>query len=97
MKINVEKRDIDILIDARTKVTPGNIRTAAIIGLMIVFAGGLVELGGKLWGFGLIGIGLVIIGWATIVTSRCHNKAKKEIRNHYDVYGELPPWPEDKE
>ena len=96
--MNLGKRDLDTLIGCRVRERPEtkkNIRIATL-GLLLMVAGGILQLSGILYGLATAGAGVALIAVSMVKNSRTEKQLRKSLMEDYDRTGALPPYPEDK-
>ena len=93
MKV-IDRRYIELMASTVPRKPDKRQRNIGIIGFVLVLIGGVAELTGRMYGFGIMGAGGVVIGISLLLNSRASKRARQEFLDYYDSTGDLPPWPE---
>jgi len=90
----IDRRYIELMAATVPRKPDKKQRNLGIIGFILVLIGGIAELTGRIYGFGIMGAGGVAVGVSLLFNMRLSKRARKEFLDYYDRTGELPPWPE---
>ena len=96
--MNLDKRDLDILIDNRVRERPEtkkNVRISVMGYLLLVF-GCILSLSVSLYWMAVPGAGVALIAVGMVKNSKTEKQLRKSLMEDYDRTGALPPYPEDK-
>ena len=96
--MNLDKRDLDILIDNRVRERPEtkkNVRISVMGYLLLVF-GCILSLSVSLYWMAVTGAGVALIAVGMVKNSKTEKQLRKSLMEDYDRTGALPPYPEDK-
>lgn len=92
--MNIDKRYIELLAGAVPAKYPKWIKYAAIMGFLVILVGGVIFMGGKLYGFAVVWLGAVICGFSIVKQNKVLKSHRQAFMEYYERHEALPPWPE---